>query len=283
MRNTLFVVALTFVAGSTLGFQAATNGPTNPDPKGLRPIEAVDSVFIEDMTWMEVRDAMLAGSDTVILATGGIEQNGPYLVAGKHNVVLRATTNAIARKLGNTLVAPIIGFVPEGDIDPPTVHMNYPSTVSLTEETYRRLLTDICSCYRAHGFKHIVLLGDSGGNIDGMKAVSNDLNAKWKESKTRIHFIPEYYNYSDVAKWLEAQGIRQTDDNLHDDFGITAIMLTVDLSSIRMKQRVAAGKFKINGIDLAPVEQTIAWGKKIIDYRADVTVKAIYAAKKATQ
>ena len=281
MRTTLSVIALSVVAGSTLGFQLAKYGPVNPDPLGTRPIEAVDSVFIEDMTWMEVRDAMQAGADTVIVATGGIEQNGPYLVAGKHNVVLRATTDAIARNLGNALIAPIIGFVPEGDINPPTVHMNYPSTVSLTEETYRRLLTDICCCYRTHGFKHIVLLGDSGGNVDGMRAVSTDLNTQWKNSKTRIHFIPEYYNYGDVKSWLEEQGVKQTDENLHDDFAITAIMLTVDPASVRMKQRIAAGKFKINGIDLLPVEQTIAWGKKITQYRAEVTVKAIHAAIKA--
>ena len=64
---------------------------------------------------MEVRDALKAGKDTVIVATGGVEQNGPYLATGKHNNVLRATTEAIARKLGNTLVAPIVAFVPEGE------------------------------------------------------------------------------------------------------------------------------------------------------------------------
>ena len=282
MSKTLSFIALSVLAGSAIGFQAAKFGPVNPDPNGPRPIEAADTIFIEDMTWMEVRDAMQAGKDTVIVATGGIEQNGPYLVAGKHNVVLRATTDAIARKLGNALVAPIVGFVPEGDIDPPTIHMNYPSTVSLTEETYRRLLTDICACYRTHGFKHIVLLGDSGGNVDGMKAVAADLNAQWKGGKSRIHFIPEYYNYGDVKQWLDMQGVKQTDDNLHDDYAITAIMLTVDPTSVRMKQRIAANKFRINGIDLSPVEKTIAWGKKITEYRADAAVKAIRAAVKST-
>ena len=42
-----------------------------------------------------------------------------------------------------------------------------------------------------------------------------------------------------------------------------------------MKQRVAAGNFRINGVELAPVEKTINWGKKITDYRAAVTVQAI--------
>src|SRR5687767_6300480 len=122
----------------------AAPDPVRPDPNSPRPIAAVESVFIEDLTWMEVRDVLKAGSDTVIVATGGVEQNGPYLVTGKHNVVLRGTTEAIARKLGNCLVAPIVPFVPEGDIDPPTLHMKYPGTISVREETFQVLVTDIC-------------------------------------------------------------------------------------------------------------------------------------------
>src|SRR5688572_32856266 len=90
------------------GWLAQLPDPVRPDPNSPRPIAAVDSVFLEDLTWLEIRDAMKAGKDTVIVATGGIEQNGPYLVLNKHNVVLRGTTEAIARKLGNTLVAPIV-------------------------------------------------------------------------------------------------------------------------------------------------------------------------------
>src|SRR5262245_20045361 len=90
---------------------AALPDPVAPDPNSPRPIEAVDSVFIEDLTWMEIRDLLRGGTDTVIVATGGIEQNGPYIVTGKHNYVLKGTTEAIARKLGKTLVAPIVPFV----------------------------------------------------------------------------------------------------------------------------------------------------------------------------
>ena len=53
-----------------------------------RPIDAVDSIWIEELTWMEVRDALAAGKVTAIVATGGIEPNGPYLATGKHNYVL---------------------------------------------------------------------------------------------------------------------------------------------------------------------------------------------------
>jgi creatinine amidohydrolase/Fe(II)-dependent formamide hydrolase-like protein len=249
-----------------------------PDPKTPRPIAALDSVWIEELTWMEVRDALKAGKTTLIIPTGGVEQNGPYLATGKHNVVLRATAEAIARKLGNALVAPVVAFVPEGDIDPPTSHMKYPGTISLTEETYERLLTDICACFRTHGFANIILIGDSGGNQKGMKAVAERLNAKWSDKKTRVHFIAAYYDYPAVTRWLADQGIKQVSEGIHDDFAITATMMAVDPTTVRMKQRIAAGKFRINGVDLMPAEKTIEWGKKIIEFRADRTVKAIRAS-----
>jgi creatinine amidohydrolase/Fe(II)-dependent formamide hydrolase-like protein len=260
---------------------AAQPSATRPNPTAPRPIEAHDTLFIEEMTWMEVRDALKAGKTTVIVPTGGVEQNGPYLATGKHDYVLKATTEAIARKLGDALIAPIVPFVPEGDIDPPTGHMKYPGTISLTEDTYERLLVDICASLRTHGFREIVLIGDSGGNQVGMLAVATRLNAKWSGGKTRVHFIPEYYDYPAVERWLEKQGIKQTDEGLHDDFVITAQMMVVDPTTVRAKERQAAGKFRINGVDLAPVEKTVEWGKKIIDFRAESTVKAIRKATAA--
>ncbi len=260
------------------GFLAAQPDPIKPDPDAPRPIEALDTVFIEDMTWMEVRDALRAGKTTALVATGGVEQNGPYLCTAKHNVVLRGTAEAIACKLGNALVAPIVAFVPEGNIDPPTLHMCYPGTISLTEDTYQRLLTDICASLRVNGFRHIVLLGDSAGNQKGMKEVAARLTTQWQKQQVRVHFIPEYYDYPAVIRWVAEQGIKQKNEGLHDDFVLTAQMMVVDPTSVRMKQRLAAGKFSINGVDLAPVEKTIAWGKKIIDFRADLTVKAIRKA-----
>ena len=242
----MFRAAGLLVIGLAASYLAIPD-PVNPDPNGPRPIAAADTLFIEDLTWMEVRDAMKAGKDTVIVATGGVEQNGPYLVTGKHNVVLRGTTEAIARRLGNTLIAPIVPFVPEGDIDPPTVHMKYPGTVSVTEETYRALLTDICASLRTHGFKHVVMIGDSGGYQEGMKQVAESLNRDGKGKGCRVHYIAEYYEFQSVTDWLESEGISQNPEGYHDDFGMTATMMAVDPSSVRTNQRIAADKFRING------------------------------------
>ena len=260
------------------GFWAALPDPVKPDPETPRPIPARNTVFIEDLTWMEVRDAMRAGKETVIVATGGVEQNGPYLVTGKHNIVLRATTEVLANKL-NALVAPIVPFVPEGDIHPPSLHMKYPGTISVTEETFQSLLTDICASLATHGFKNIVLIGDSGGNQTGMKSVARELNAAWVDRSTRVYYIPEYYDHEAVTKFLEDQGIHETPEGLHDDFGMTAVMMSVDPDSVRTQQRMEAGRFRINGIELAPKEKTIEWGKKIAEFRAEATAKAFRAAQ----
>lgn len=271
-------LAAVLLAASVLPSQTPPKlDPISPDPTAPRPIDGIDTVFVEEMTWMEVRDALKAGKTTVIVPTGGVEQNGPYLATGKHNYILKATTDALARKLGNALVAPVVPFVPEGGIDPPTGHMKYPGTISLTEDTYERLLTDICASFKAHGFQNIVLIGDSGGNQKGMKAVAAKLTAKWAGA-ARVHFIPEYYRYGDVGKWVAGQGVKQTDEGLHDDFVISAQLVAVDPTLVRAKQRQAAGKFSINGVSLAPVEKTAEWGRKIIDYRAETTATAVRAA-----
>lgn len=253
----------------------ATGQAASPDPDTPRPIEALDTVFIEEMTWMEVRDALRSGKTTVIVSTGGVEQNGPYVATGKHNFILQATTEAIARSLGNALVAPIIKLVPEGEHEPPGGHMRYPGTISLRVETFKAVLEDVCTSFEVHGFENIVLIGDSGGNQDGMKEVAEKLNAKWRGGKTRVHFIPEYYNFPDVTKWLEEQGVKQVDEGLHDDYGMAATIINVDPRMIRMEQRIDKGLFRINGVELSPAEKTMEMGKKLIDWRAGVAVKAI--------
>jgi creatinine amidohydrolase/Fe(II)-dependent formamide hydrolase-like protein len=268
-----FALPLAFVLLSgELFAQAGSPAPDEP-----RPIDAVDTVFIEDLTWMEVRDAIKAGKTSVLVATGGVEQNGPYLVTGKHNVVLQAMTESIARKLGNALVAPIIAFVPEGDTDPPTGHMRYPGTISLTQETYKALLRDVASSLKAHGFEHILFIGDSGGNQAGMKEVASELTARFG-GKPGVHFIPEFYDYEGLTAWLDQQGYEQVDQGLHDDYGITSIMMTVDPQSVRYKQRVVKGLDSINGIKITPIEKTQEAGRKAVEWRANKTVEAIRKA-----
>ena len=249
------------------------------DMQSERPIEALNSVWIEELTWMEVRDALREGVTTAIISTGGIEQNGPYLATGKHNYVLEGACEGIARKLGNALCAPIVKLVPEGDIDSPSGHMRYPGTIGLREETFRAVLDDVASSLRAHGFTDIVFIGDSGGNQHGMASVAEALTERWRGG-ARAHFVPEFYRYREVFDYMEAElGISEpTNDGIHDDFVITSIMMVVDPESVRHPQRVKAGKATINGLSIEDLEATVEIGRKLLQFRVDRTVEAIQAA-----
>lgn len=283
------LVALCAIApfSATLGQSASRPGsPANAgvrDFEMARPIDAHNSVWIEELTWLEVRDAIRAGKTTVIIPTGGVEQNGPYLATGKHNVILRATAEATARKLGNALVAPIVAFVPEGQIDPPSGMMRFPGTIGVSDDTFKRLLLDIASSLRAHGFRDILLIGDSGGNQTPMQQVAALLSGQWTDGKTAIHYIPEYYDWPGRQNWLRARGINEVDEGIHDEFSADAIMMVVDPTTVRMKERIAAGKFAIHGVALAPAERTIALGRQLVDHIATTTAEAARKAIAASR
>src|SRR5262245_46981968 len=293
-KTLLGLGAMVIVTGAMLAAQAPGGQRRAPDPRSMgggdcaenpyncadapNPLPKADTVWLEEMTWMDVRDAMKAGKTTVIIPTGGFEPNGPWLALGKHNYVLHANCEAIARKMGNALCAPVIKHVPEGDIDPPTGHMTTPGTISLREDTFRALLTDTASSLKQAGFKQIFLIGDSGGNQAGQRTVAEDLNKKWGGS-TLIAHIQEYYDYASVAKYMEGNGIKDTKaENMHDDPIITLNMFIDDPNSVRYDARVKAGKASINGVDVSNKAKNTEWAKQIVAFRADKTIEAINKA-----
>ena len=239
------------------------------------PIEALDSVWIEDLTMIEVRDYIKEGKTNALILTGGIEQNGPYLVTGKHNYVLRAMGESIAREMGNTLVVPIVTLEP-GNPEGENVS---PGTVYLSGETYRAALRDIANSLKSQGFANIFLMGDSGGNQTPMREVAGELTAQWGAGPTHVHFIGEYYQNSAMRTFIQEElGIEEVSEGLHDEYFIAVTMMAADLNSVRTDQRIRAGKFSINGVSLLPIEKTLANARKIIEYRTGLTVTAMQKA-----
>jgi creatinine amidohydrolase/Fe(II)-dependent formamide hydrolase-like protein len=246
------------------------------------PLAAGESLWIEELTYIEIRDRIAEGYTTVIIPTGGIEENGPYLVTGKHNVILKSLCPAIAADLGNALCAPVVAFVPEGNIDPPSAAMHFPGSISVRDDTYRALLDDIASSLKQHGFKDIVLIGDSGGNQRGMAQVADDLNERWKGSGVAAHFVVEFYTpgWEETERYTEEElGIAETrNDGYHDDIWVTAMMMVSDPASVRYQQRVDANLASINGVAITPLEDAIELGRKMVEFRAEYGANAIRRA-----
>jgi hypothetical protein len=246
-----------------------------------RPIQAVQSVWLEELTWMEVRDLLAAGTTTAIIPTGGVEQNGPYVALGKHNYVLETACEWLALELGDAVCAPIVKFVPEGGIEPPTGHMRYPGTISVRDETFEMMLTDIARSLAAHGFTEIVFIGDSGGNQRGMARVAEALNAAGGD--VRAHHLPEFYETGPLIAYMNDElGIVETqDDGIHDFYWITVQQMVTDPATVRYDERVAAGLDHINGVSLSPVHDAVEVGRKLIRFRVDRAVEALERARGA--
>lgn len=242
-----------------------------------RPIEAANTIWIEEMTWMEIRDAIAGGTTTVIVSSGGIEQNGPYVAMGKHNYILNVHCEDIARRLGNTLCAPIIKYVPEGNLDGSSGHMRYSGTIGVRQETFRAVVHDVATSLASHGFTDVVFIGDSGGNQSGMEAVATELNAEW--SHARAHFIGGFYDNDAVMAYLEQEfGITEEQPYWHDSYWNTALQMVDDPESVRYDERVAAGLAHINGVSIEPKDETIRIGKALTKFRVDRTVDMIRAS-----
>ena len=124
------------------------------------------------MTSPEVRDAVRSGKTTVLIPIGGTEWNDAHIVLGKHNARARYLAGRIAQKLGNAIVAPVIAYVPEGRIDPPTQHMKHPGTITVPEDVFERTLESAARSFKQHGFTTVVLLGDHGGYAKSLRNVA---------------------------------------------------------------------------------------------------------------
>ena len=139
-------------------------GPTmNTAPASKTPTKAPDTVFVDELTWEENRDAMKAGKTVFIVPIGGTEKNGYHMVLGKHNYTVNHAANVMARKLKNALVTPVIQYVPEGNPD-----RQNSGGISLPSPAYDMLLDAVARSLKAHGATDILFIGDSGGNQPGM-------------------------------------------------------------------------------------------------------------------
>lgn len=240
------------------------------------------SVFLEDLTWTEVRDDLNAGKTTIIIPIGGTEQSGPHIALGKHNARAKILAGKIAAALGNALVAPVIAYVPEGSITPPAAHMRFPGTISVPDEAFKSMLDSAARSFKQHGFIDIVLIGDHGGYQTQLKAVATRLNREWAGTRTRAHFISDYYKAADIdfAKALRAKGFTDKQIGTHAGLADTSLMMAVDAQLVRPKNLLrAAQEGKAAGVAGDPSASSAALGQLGVDLIVVKTVAAIRAAQ----
>jgi len=175
---------------------------------------------MEQMSWREIERAIEEGKTTVILAVASIEQHGPHLPTGTDTYLGYALAEGIAHGLGDALVAPVMrpGLSEH--------HLDFPGTVTLTQEAFIKVLEEYCICLAQHGFKDIVLISSHGGNSDTMVAFLPRI-AKALKDRCRVQMvIPNIRQQSaEVGEIYREYGITRAQAGVHSGFAETSMML----------------------------------------------------------
>ncbi len=248
-----------------LGVPAATAAPA--------------SVHLEELTSVELRERIAAGAGTALVPVGGTEQNGPHMVLGKHNVRVRALAARIAQALGDALVAPVLAYVPEGAIDPPSGHMRFAGTLSIPGPAFEAVLEAAARSLCRHGFRHIVLLGDHGGYQRNLTQVAARFGATTAgRAGCRVHALLDYYRVTqtDYVQALKARGFSVQDIGSHAGLADTALALAVDPALVRQAAPAAAPRpGPQDGVDGDPRRASADLGRLGVERIVEVSVDAI--------
>jgi creatinine amidohydrolase len=264
----LFLVALLAVSATALGRSAASAEPPA-------------SLFLEELTSPELAAAIRTGKTTILVPIGGTEQNGPHMVLGKHNVRVKVLAGRIAQELGNALVAPVIAYVPEGSVNPPTGHMRYPGTITVPPDVYRKVLESAARSLKLAGFRNIVFLGDSGDYQKDNEIVARQLDREWAGTQVHVVAVVEYYKAATAgfAGALRQRGYSDAEIGIHAGLADTSLALAVDPRLVRAEQQQSTQKTPAPpGVSGDPRRATAELGNAGIDIIVAQSVAAIRAA-----
>ena len=220
-----------------------------------------DTVFLEELTWTEVASAIDSGSTTIIIPTAGTEQNGPHMVLGKHKYRINAGSERIARSLGNTLVAPVITYVPEGDIDPPSGHMRFAGTISIPREVFESVLKHTARSLKQHGFTDILFIGDSGPNQRPQESVAKMLSQEWSHEGINVFHISDWYKIGVFDEYLISQGANYEQIGSHAGLRDTSLLMAIAPEHVRINSMTPGRGSDVDGVSGDPTIATADYGQ----------------------
>jgi creatinine amidohydrolase len=236
------------------------------------------SIYLEDLTWPELRADIQAGKTTILVPIGGTEQDGPHMALGKHNVRVKVLAGKIADALGNALVAPVIAYVPEGNVERPEGHLRFPGTITVPPAAFETTLEYAAKSFKLAGFHNIVFLGDHGGYQKNDEAVAQRLNREWAGTPVRAYALTEYYHASEneFAQLLKSKGFSEAEIGSHAGLLDTSLMMATDPNLVRndMLGETKPG----DGTHGDPCRSSVALGRLGVDLIVAHTVAAIKSA-----
>ncbi|HEV2115217.1 MAG TPA: creatininase family protein [Terriglobales bacterium] len=126
------------------------------------------SRYFAELTQPEIA-AQFKKNPLVILAAGSVEQHGPHLPTGTDMYAVDVIAEAVAQRM-DALVLPgsPLGVTP--------LHMPYEGTITLTPETYMRVVVETCSSTARHGARYLLIINWHEGNIPSLAIAAEALH-----------------------------------------------------------------------------------------------------------
>lgn len=232
--------------------------------------QGADRVEIELMTHTEVHDAIHKhGKTTVLIYNGGTEQRGPQAVLGGHTFMARRTAEAIARRLGNALVAPVLPFSPAGS------HLNpkWPGSVDLPPDLYAKVNEAVAASMVTNGFRNLVLMGDHGGGQQELAGLARTLNARYAPQGVHVYFCSSVYKQArdDFNAWLKQHELPV---GTHASIPDTSELMYLGGEEDVRRNRLVTGTAD-NGIVGDPRPSSPELGKRVFDMKVEYGVEEI--------
>ena len=154
----------------------------------------MDSIRIDELTWVDVKEKIENGYKTVVFGVGATEQHGPSLPEKTDALQADEFANIVALELGNTLQAPTI---PVGYSE---YHLDFPGTISLRKSTLTAIIEDYIDSLVRHGFQTIIIFLSHGGNVDSTKNALVKMCGKYPNKKIF------YYHTQEIEDAIVAMG-----------------------------------------------------------------------------
>lgn len=241
----------------------------------LRP-PVPDTVWLAEMTWPEVREALRQGVDTVLVPVGGTEQGGRHLALGKHNHIVAHAVEQAARQLGKVLVAPVLPYAPEGAYDPAAGNMAFTGTLGLRDSTLAAWAEDIARSLKAHGVPNIVFVADHGQSQAALAATAAHLDGAWRAAGTRVLHIAAYYGVvaSGQRQWLLAKGLDAAAIGSHAGITDTSELLFVHPEGVR-RDRLGGASPEPTGASGDASKADAKTGEAMLGLKIEQIVKAV--------
>ncbi len=250
-------VAVVLIAGGAV-FTALSRPMTAPLP---------DTTEMADMTWVEIRKAIEQGHDTVLVPSGGIEQNGPHMATGKHQHIVALAARMIAQERGGTLIAPVIAYVPQGQYEPTTDNMRFPGTIGVPEAVFAATLEGVARSLKSAGFKRIVFMADHGGSQKPQAETAARLSAEWAQNGTRVIALGDYYTKGDEAQRALLISLGETASSIGDHAGLqdTSELMFAHPGSVKPEQISSGfGRLMADGSSGSPEKASAELGLQLI-------------------